>query len=98
MKQRDESISLHNRSFGRIEVRKAGWTDGEVVTPHGIVSIYAQGDGDHDSYSRLDLALGGRLYIRNFFGKRYTPRGLITKATQFASEISETCQQSRVGR
>lgn len=84
----DDSMTV-NRAFSRIEVRKEGWTDGEVLTPHGIVSVYAQGDDDHRPHTRLDFVHNGRLYMRNYPGKRYSPRGLVTKAREFAEEIVE---------
>ena len=95
MKHNDDSMSLARRGYGRIEVRKDGWTDGEVVTPFGIVSVYAQGDAENQPHTRLDFAWNGRLYMRNFDGVRYSPRGLVTKAMQFASEIA--APNSRLG-
>lgn len=88
MKHNDDSMSLARRGYGRINVHKDGWTDGEVVTPFGIVSVYAQGDDENRPHTRLDFAWDGRLYMRNFDGRRYSPRGLVTKAMQFASEIA----------
>jgi len=83
----DVSMSIGS-GFGRISRQREGWLDGEVVTPHGIVSVFAQGDSTHDHYSRLDFAYAGRLYIRSF-NKRYSPRGLVTKAKQFSREVIE---------
>ena len=82
----DSSFSIGN-GFSRIEIRHEGWTDGEVVTPHGIVSIYAQGDKKYDCHTRLDFAHNGRFFVRFFSGKRYSKRGIVTKAKEFAREI-----------
>lgn len=72
---------------GRVSERKEGWTEGDVVTPHGIVSVYAQGDDKNVFITRLDFAWKGRMHIRSFQGKRYSPRGIVTKAKAFAKEI-----------
>lgn len=85
----DDSMSIGKRGFSRIEVRKEGWTDGEIATPWGFVSVYAQGGENHFYHTRLDFICKGRLYMRNFSGKRYTPRGITTKAMRFAKEIAE---------
>jgi hypothetical protein len=83
----DDSMSFDKHGFSRIEVRKEGWTDGEVATPWGFVSVYAQGDDNHYYHTRLDFIHNGRLYMRNFSGKRYTPRVIKTKAMRFAKEM-----------
>ena len=61
------------------------WTDGEVITPDGIVTVLAQNNPD---LSRLDYVFEGRVYSRSY-RKRYSSRGLVTKAKQFAREIAE---------
>lgn len=88
MKQFDDSMSLQKRGYGRVVVRREGWTDGEVLTPYGIVTVYAQGDAENSPHTRLDFVWDGRLYMRNFDGKRYTARALVTKAMEFATEIA----------
>ena len=88
MKVSDDRVSTGKRGFGRTE-NNGGWIDGEVVTPFGIVSVYAQGDDEHLFYTRLDFAHKGTLYVRKFDGKRYSPRGLVTKAYEFAKGIAE---------
>lgn len=91
MKIYDDHMSLSGRSFSRTELRDSGgWIDGAVVTPWGIVLVYAQGDAVHVNNSRLDFAHNGRLHIRNFKGKRYTQRGLARVAAKFAREIVES--------
>lgn len=93
-------MQIHNDSFsckkpfGRVRIVKEGWTDGDVVTPSGIVGVYAQGDKENYHMTRLDFVFNGKWHIRCFHGKRYSPRGLVTKANQFASEIvkEEQCQ------
>lgn len=62
---------------------------GVVVTPHGIVSVYAQGSDKYIHTSWIGFAFHGRWHCRRFHGKRYTPRGLARKARQFAREIAE---------
>lgn len=84
----DDSMAI-GRGFGRVENRNGNaWTDGEVVTKHGIVSVYAQGDAESHYHTRLDFAWKGRLYMRNFPNKRYSKRGLVTLAVKFAAEIT----------
>ena len=70
----DYSMKVPKQGFSRTEERD-GWTDGEIVTPWGIVSVYAQGDDEYTHHTRLDFVHGGRLHIRNFSGKRYTDSG-----------------------
>lgn len=93
MKQTDDSMKLGKRGYGRINT-KNGYTDGEVLTPVGIVSVYAQGDDQNVPHTRLDFVFDGRLYMRNFIGKRYSPRGLVTKALEFADEIASHNEQN----
>jgi len=89
----NDSMKL-NRSFARI-TRREGWLEGTVATKHGIVEVYVQGDAEFRHSSRLDFVHRGRLYMRTFSGKRYSPRGLVTKANQFAAEIvKETAQHN----
>lgn len=59
---------------------------GIVITTQGIVEIYAQGNEEYIYASRLNFAWKGRMYLRTF-DKRYSPRGIVTKAKQFAKEI-----------
>ena len=68
---------------------KNGFTDGCVATPHGIVKVYAQGGGKNFYVTNLNYVIGGRLFVRQFRGKRYSPRGIATKAKQFAKEVYE---------
>ena len=87
MKIFDDSMKVQKDGFSRTEDR-GGWTDGEIVTPWGIVSVYAQGDAENANHTRLDFVHAGRLHMRNFHGKRYSRRGIKTKAMQFAKEIA----------
>lgn len=84
----NDSIKVNKNGFSRTEERKEGWMDGEVATPWGFVSIYAQGDDTHSHVTRLDFIHNGRQYIRTFSGKRFTKHGVKTKAMQFAKEIA----------
>lgn len=92
MKIFDQNFKVEKRGYSRIEERREGWTDGEVITPWGVVSVYAQGDDTHAHHTRLDFVFAGRQWIRDFSGKRYSTRGLKTKAMQFAKEIHEANQ------
>lgn len=89
MKIFDDKISVGKTGLNRTENRNEGWVDGEVATPFGFVCCYAQGDDNHFYHTRLDFIHKGVMYMRNFSGKRYTKRGLKTKAMQFAREIVE---------
>jgi hypothetical protein len=64
-----------------------GWTEGVVFTPHGIVEVYAQGDDVHRHSTRLRFFKDGYVYCR-LWNKRYSHRGIATKAKQFAKELS----------
>lgn len=91
MKTYDDTMAV-SRAYSCISVRKEGWTEGTVKTPHGIVCVYAQGDDTHSDHSRLDFVWCGRLYMRNFSGKRYTPRGLARKAREFAETVAKNAK------
>ena len=82
----DSKFSL-KKPYGRIEEHIKGWDHGEVVTPCGIVSVYAQGDDENFYMTRLDFAHNNVQYSRSFHGKRYSHRGIVTKANQFAKHI-----------
>ena len=84
MKYLDDKVSA-KKPFGRMRRNPDGWTDGEVVTPNGIVSVYAQ-DDEKFHLTRLDFAYEGTLYMRSW-DKRYSPRGIVTKAYQFTQDI-----------
>lgn len=83
----DDSIGVGKTGYNRTEERKEGWLDGEVATPWGFVVVYAQGDDKHTHVTRLDFIHNGRQYMRTYNGKRFTKRGVKTKAMQFAREI-----------
>ena len=61
--------------------------DGYVITPHGIVLATSEGDSTHEPYTRLTFVWNDRFIYRIFY-KRYSSRGLATKAKQFAREIA----------
>jgi hypothetical protein len=80
-----------SRCTGNISLSaKYDYLDGTVSTPHGIVSCYAQGDKSSYRFSSLSFIYRGIDYRRNFNGKRYSSRGLVTKAKEFANEIIAT--------
>lgn len=62
--------------------------EGVVGTPYGFVWVYAQGCNKYAPSSRLDFIWNGRRHSRWFRNKRYSKRGLVTKARQFALEIA----------
>ena len=70
-----------------IRIEERSYLKGTVTTPHGIVGCYAQGDLKCYSSSHLDFVFEGFHYTRRF-KKRYTARGLHTKAMQFALEVT----------
>lgn len=91
MQIEDDQCSL-KKPLGRVTERNVasgrGWTEGVVATPYGFVYVYAQGSATDVKHTRLDFCFGGRLYMRNFLKTKYSPRGLVTKAAEFAKEIS----------
>ncbi len=83
-------MSIH-RSFSRIRHENTNSGDyllGEVVTPYGVVIAYSQGYDKNSSFSRLDYAFKGQLFIRNFTNKRFSRQYLVTLSNRFAKEIS----------
>lgn len=81
MKVIDDGWAVGN-GYSVIHNRTDSWNDGVVFTPHGIVRVFFYGNS-----SGLDFAFRGRVHRRTFEGKRYTRRGIVTKAKQFAKEI-----------
>lgn len=81
----DDSISCRS-SFGRIDTERGttgeSWDKGTVLTPHGIVCVYAE-----DSHTRLDFCHNGRLHMRTY-RKRLTHRGMTVAAGRMAKEIA----------
>jgi hypothetical protein len=91
MKIIDDKFSV-GRGFSRIEIIKNASGDydlGVVFTPHGIVSVYAQGDENYTHLTRIDIVREGTTYVRNFNGKRYSKRGISKVAKAFAKEVFE---------
>jgi hypothetical protein len=89
----DESLSIKGRSHGggiRHFKEYGGYDEGYVVTPNGIVGVYAQrGETKRDYYTCLTFALDGRQYSRVYRRHYLTHRGLVTASTRFAREIVE---------
>lgn len=83
----DHSFLMGRDTFNWSEVRPEGWTTGCIVTPHGIVRVYAQGDDEHCHTTSLTIVHDGRLHSRDFHGKRYSSRGIVTVAKKFAKDI-----------
>lgn len=64
------------------------WINGEVATPYGFVSVYAQSPDDgRNVYTRFDFIHKATLYMR-YFKRTFSERGTTTKARQFAKEIT----------
>ena len=85
-----ERYKIPKGGYNNIRVRRHGeesYLEGTVTTPHGIVHCYAQGDLEHYKRSQLWFVIEGFRYMR-WFKKRYTARGLHTKAMQFAREVT----------
>lgn len=74
-----------NRLFNRADHGR--WTEGTVVTQHGIVEVYAQGGDKYCHFSSVSIIKDGALFTRKIIGKRYTQRGLVTLANRFAGEV-----------
>lgn len=77
---------VEKRGYNRTTDRD-GYTDGEVITPWGFVSVYAQGDERHHHCTRLDFVHDGFMHTKQFNDKRYTKRAIKTKAFEFAKEV-----------
>lgn len=54
MKITNDQVRVGKRSWNQL-AEHGGWTDGVVVTQHGCVSVYAQGDDDHPISARYLL-------------------------------------------
>ena len=83
----DDSLSVGS-GWSNLKEATGGWTCGIIITGHGIVSAYAQGDKNSLYVTRLDFVFKGRFYMRTFNDKKYSHRGIATKAKQFAREIA----------
>jgi len=84
----DDSKKI-SKSFSHVRIDPKGWTKGNIFTPSGIVSTYAQGDNDSFHMTKLEFVHKNRMHIRTFMGKRYSPRAIVTKANQFVSDVLE---------
>jgi len=62
------------------------YDEGIVETKYGSVSVYMQGDDKYNKISRMDINVNGIVFVKQF-DKRYTKRGIVTKANQFAKEM-----------
>lgn len=89
MKVTDDSYAIGKQSHGYgIFRHKSGYDDGHVLTPWGYVLVYAQGSATECHVTRLTFCHGGRAHSREFKGKRYSLRGMVTKAHKFAQEFA----------
>lgn len=80
-KQHDDSFAIPRQFGGQLRARD-GYIDGPVVTLLGIVIAYTQ-----ENYTRLDFVWNNRLHVRTI-DRRFSKRGLVTKAAQFAKEVA----------
>lgn len=90
MKLFNDSYSIKPH-ISLIRARNRGdetYLDGYVWTEFGAVGVYSQGSDKSVRASHLQFAYKGRVYVRRF-NKRFSERGLVTKAKEFAKEISE---------
>lgn len=72
--------------INRVWKHPAGYLEGCVFTPSGIVNVYSQGGDSEVPSTNLDFVWEGRLYSRRI-DKRYSRRGLVTVAHRYAEEI-----------
>lgn len=79
MKHNDESFKLDG-VIGRIRSEN-GYLYGDVITPYGVVAAVC------DTRTRLDFVCKGRHHMRTW-NRRFTARGLATKANEFARELT----------
>ena len=76
-----------SRPSGCISLQKEyDYLEGSVSTKHGYVICYAQGDENCSHITTIRFIHEGRMYVRTF-NKRYSKRGIVTKANQFVTEI-----------
>jgi len=81
----EESSYALDGSYGRIHRRETNgkpWKSGDVITPWGIVGIYAD-----EGYTRYDFACDGRHFIRTEKRNR-SNRGLAIEASKFARRMA----------
>jgi hypothetical protein len=76
-----------DRPVGRMN-KCDGYIEGSVLTPHGIVTGYAQGSDTESHHTSLSVIVNGRMYTRSW-PKRYSARGIVTLAARFAAEMAE---------
>jgi hypothetical protein len=56
---------------------------GEILLRCGVVLAYAE-----DKFTSLRIIRNGRVYYRAWHGKRYSRRGMVTKAREFAKDVA----------
>lgn len=85
-----------DKCWGRLETRKYNnmmanppaeetYLEGEVVTPHGYVTVLAYTYPDR-SLTRMDFIWNGRIYSRTF-QKRYSKRYIVTLGRRFVEDV-----------
>ena len=84
----DYDYPLYPKGGGtdRVIANQAEQYSAIISTVHGYVCAFFY-DSPSTKASGLFFVHKGREYTRRFEGKIYTPRGLVTKAKQFASYV-----------
>jgi len=93
MEIQNYSFNIGKRGYGRIR-NMGDYHGGDVITPHGFVCVYAQGDGEYYYSTQLEFIFKRRVYVRQFDGKRYSPRFIVTLAHKFAEDILEAYENA----
>ena len=75
----DDRLTIHSPSSNL--TTHLGWTDGRLLTKHGIATIYFDPD-----FLRLDFAYKGVLHMRTI-RRGFTDRGAAIMAGRFVREI-----------
>ncbi len=86
MKVFDDQMTIGNCPCNRMTERE-DWTEGTVITKHGIVEVYTEGGEDVRGFTKVSVVHDGILRTRSVYDKRYTQRGLVTLANRYAEEI-----------
>ncbi len=80
-----------SNSFSHIREHKfkddESYLEGNVVTPHGIVEVYAQGNKNISFVTSLHAVHNGRYYAKTFDKKRYSRTYMVTLANRFMKEL-----------
>lgn len=86
----DDSFAISKAGFTRWSCHdpKYDYESGELVTREGSVTMYMQGGDVRSRFTQINFSYGGRLHMRTY-RKRYTRRGVVTKAKQFVADVCD---------